>query len=527
MKKFAFVSVVLCVSCAKIVAPSGGPVDNAPPEVVSIQPEPGYVEELPSEITIFFSEKIQGTDGSVQVYPDGEWEVETHGSEISVSGGSGGSIVMITLPVSLEDLRGNRIAGPGTYVWNTVPADSFAEITVNVLREGAGGVTSSARCDFFLLPDSLSPEITRFPDSLGAVIANWLTPGDYRVVCYEDMDQSRRWNSDREPGYVDEISLIPGSREEMLMTMTIVDSISPRISDLTVIDGWHIELLWNEQISFLAEQDEVVTITGPDSFPVTVYGLKASQGRSSTGKITVYTGQLSDTVYTIAVSGIRDIAGNPSLPDTLEFWAVDSLPGTQLAVQSAYPENGGIDVPPAGPFYISFTDWVDEAAAESLYTVTRVADSTEVAGEFVRTSATSFSFTPEKELLGERQYRIDFSSGLVSFQGDSVSSKSWIFVPAWSQQPGSISGVVTGTGASVVTVVTAPAGSGGDLLSGEYATGRYMLSDILGGRYTVSVFVDRNSDGVWNPGEPYGAWPGVVEVFPGIETENIDIQVVP
>jgi len=87
--------------------------------------------------------------------------------------------------------------------------------------------------------------------------------------------------------------------------------------------------------------------------------------------------------------------------------------------------------------------------------------------------------------------------------------------------------VITGTGASVVTIVAAPAGSGGDLMSGEYTTGRYMLDEIPGGRYTVSVFVDWNSDDVWNPGEPYGAWPGVVEVFPGIETQDIDIQVVP
>ncbi|OPX31185.1 MAG: hypothetical protein B1H09_03490 [Gemmatimonadaceae bacterium 4484_173] len=527
MNRFALAGVVLSVSCAKIVAPSGGPVDDVPPELISIQPEPGYTEELPSRITITFSEKIQGTDGSVTVYPGEEWEVETKGSEVSVTGESGGDLVMITLPATLEDLRGNSITSPRTLVWNTVPADSFAEVTVNVFRDGSGGVTSSARCDFFLYPDTSSPEITRFPDTLGVVNADWLYPGDYRVVCYEDVDMSRRWDPDREPGYEDEISLQPGSREEMLMTMTIVDSIGPRISQLVAIDGWHIELLWNEQISPLTESGQKVTVIGPDSLPVTVYGLKASQGRSSTGRVTVYTDELSDTVYTIAVSGIKDLAGNPSLPDTLEFWAVDSLPGTQLAVQSAYPEDGGVDVPPAGPFYISFTDWVDEAAAESLYTVTRVADSTVVAGEFTRTSATAFSFIPERELLGERQYRVDFHSGMMSLQGDSVGGESWTFVPAWSDQPGSISGVITGTGASVVTIVASPAGSGGDVIFGDYATGGYVLGEIPGGRYTVSVFVDWNSDAVWNPGEPYGAWPGVVEVFPGIETQDIDIQVVP
>lgn len=527
MRERAILVLLLLSSCAKIVAPSGGPVDDTPPEVIAVFPEPGCVEEIPEEITIVFSEKIRGTEEDIQLYPNRGGEVHVHGNEVSLVTGVDRGLLMITISSSLEDVRGNRITNPETFVWNSIPADSFASISVSVFRDGGGSVTSSARCDFFLLPDTVFPRITHFPDTLGIINADWLSAGEYRVLCYEDTDQSKTWDPEREPGSAGEVTLIPGDQAELAMTMTIIDSIGPRISDVLVLDGWHLEILWNEQISVDLEAQQFVTVTGPDTLPVEVYGVKASAGRSSTGRMTVYTEELCDTLYTVAIEGIKDLAGNPSLADTLEIWGSDSLPSVKLAVQSAYPEDGGVEISPSGPFFISFSDWVDESAVDSLYTVTRVADSTIVAGEFIRTSATSFSFIPVRELLGDRQYRVDLLPGLVSLQGDTLSGRSWIFTPAWSELPGGISGIISGTGASVVTMVVAPAGSGGEIITAEFAPGVYLFADVPGGRYTVSVFVDWNSDNIWNSGEPYGAWPGVVEVFPGIETENIFIQVVP
>ena len=527
MRRLAVLFLLLPVACAKIVAPAGGPVDIIPPEVISVYPEPGFVDSIPKEITIVFSEKVRGSEENVQLFPDTDGDVILQGSGASIFTGIDSGLAMVTISSNLEDLRGNRIANPETYVWNTIPADSFAEVSVTVLREGGGSVTSSARCDFLLLPDTVSTTVTHYPDTSGIVEAGWLSVGEYRIFCYEDIDQSRSWDPEREPGSSADIQLLAGDLEELTMTMTIIDSIGPRISDLTVLDGWHLEILWNEQINVNLASQQLVSITGPDSLPVEIYGVKSSAGRSSTGRLTVYTEELADTMYTISVHGILDLAGNPSLADSIEFWGTDSLPDTRFAVQSAYPADGSVEVPPAGPFFISFSDWVDESSLESLYTVTRVADSTIAAGEFVRTSAIAFSFTPHSELLGERQYRIDLLPGLISLQGDSLDGQSWTFTPAWSERPGVISGVVSGTGASVVTMVVAPAGSGGEVVTADFAPGAFSFSDVAGGRYTVSVFVDWNSDNVWNPGEPYGAWPGVVEVFPGVETENINIQVVP
>jgi hypothetical protein len=59
------------------------------------------------------------------------------------------------------------------------------------------------------------------------------------------------------------------------------------------------------------------------------------------------------------------------------------------------------------------------------------------------------------------------------------------------------------------------------------APGAYRLDSLEAGRYTVSAFADGDGDGTWDAGEAYGAYPGVVMVYPGTETENVDISILP
>lgn len=522
----ALYTALLLAGCARVVAPSGGPEDRDPPEIVQIFPEPGFTETLPSRILIEYSERISGEESIVQIYPgNADIVVKNRSMEITPENPQG--IFTITISGDLQDVRGNRTAEPVTLVWNSVPEEGFAGLRALVSRSGGGNVTETSRCDFFLLPDTSAPILTQFPDSSGSLTAGWLPEGEYRLLCYEDNDRSRSWDPEREAGASRDISLLPGDTAQVSLSMSIIDSIGPVISSVEAIDGWHLEIQWNEQISTPAQGVDYVTLTGPDSLAVPIYGLSSSAGRSSTGRITVYTGQLQDTLYTIRVSGIEDLSGNPSLPDSLELWATDSLPSFAFSVQSAYPEDGAIDIPPSGPFLVSFSDWVDLNALDSLYTVSRVFDEAQVPGSLVRTSPLAFSFIPESDLLGDRQYRIDLDSGLVSLQGDTLGGRSWTFKPAWSNSPGSLSGALSGTSAPVILVVVTSAGGGDTRVTGEFARGDFIIGEIPGGRYTVSCFVDWNRNAVWDPGEPYGAWPGVIEVYPGIETTGVNIQVVP
>lgn len=521
---------LLVIGCAKIVRPAGGPVDDTPPEVISLIPIDGFVEEIPSQVTFYFSEKIQLAEKDIQIYPALFSTIDIKNNRIIIDNpaASDSDIFIVTLSSLIQDARGNYLPTPLTYVWNTVPADSFAEVDIAVSRVGGGSVTSNARCDFFLLPEMVSPEMTFFPDSNAIVSANWISPGEYIIHCYEDEDLSRSWDPDREPGDSQELELFASGFNQLNLNMTIIDSIGPIVSEIRVIDNFHLEILWNEQImkTDLVEIQNI-SIMLSDSVPLYVYGVQSFSGRSNTGRLTVFTEQMTDTSYTLAVENIQDLSGNLSLPDTLDFWGTDSVSETPFVVQSAYPSDGGIDIPPTGPFSISFSDWVSLEEIIPLYQVVRVSDSTRVEGQLTRISPVAFTFAPSNELLGNIQYRVDLLPGLRSLRGDSISSTSWTFIPAWSESPGSLSGRISGTAASVIKMVLTPAGSDSETIISTFSSGEYVLSDVTGGRYTVAVFVDWNNDNIWSPGEPYGAWPGVIEVLPGIATEGIDIVVLP
>lgn len=315
---------LLIAGCAKIVAPTGGPEDREPPVIEVVDPEPGYTRNIPSRVLIEYSERLREDEGVVQVYP-GPGDITFTGRGITVSSGDTGDVLTITVSGELQDIRGNRTDEPVTLVWNSMPESAFAGVRGLVSRTGGGSVTETTRCDLYLMPDTASALLTGFPDSTGVVNAGWLPPGEYILQCYEDNDRSRSWNPEREPGVRERALLEAGEILEIPLSMSITDSIGPLVSGVEPLDGWHLEIQWNEQVSAPDAASEHVTVTDPDGGSVEVLGLSASAGRSSTGRLTVYTEEMRDTLYTISIRGIMDLAGNPSLPDTLEFWGIDSF----------------------------------------------------------------------------------------------------------------------------------------------------------------------------------------------------------
>ena len=50
---------LLCVACANIGRPEGGPKDELPPAFVRSNPAPGAVDVTPGRLTLYFDENIQ------------------------------------------------------------------------------------------------------------------------------------------------------------------------------------------------------------------------------------------------------------------------------------------------------------------------------------------------------------------------------------------------------------------------------------------------------------------------------------
>ena len=142
----------------------------------------------------------------------------------------------------------------------------------------------------------------------------------------------------------------------------------------------------------------------------------------------------------------------------------------------------------------------------------------------------SFEFYPEHQLIGEQQYRFELLPGLSTLWGDTLRMPfTWAFVALWGDEPGSITGRVSGSVFPPVVLQISRTGGGGDA-EVTYATvqqGDYRVNDIPAGRYTVAAFVDIDNGGTWSSMEPYGTFPGVVLVQPGLITKDVNIEILP
>lgn len=386
-------------------------------------------------------------------------------------------------------------------------------------------VSPSSLVRLYMLPDTVAPLRTAFPDTSGLGVFPWLEPGEYRVTAFEDRDGSLSWENQTEPGTAAEITLAEGARESLDLVFTVVDTVGPRILEAGALDGYHVLIQWNEELPRVPPPPDLFRLTAPDGSEPEILGTSMMPGRT-TGMLLLHTRLLPDTSLTVYAGGVADVPGNLSAPDSLSFWANDSLPKEDFDVVSVYPADGQTEVNPAGPFILALNAWVPLDSLACRYSVTRVSDGAAVEGTLERTDAVSFGFTPELHLTGQVQYRIELLPGLATLWEDSLEARTWVFSTAWSTLPGSVSGTVSGT-AWPVTLVLAPAGETGEKITAEASPGVYTLEEVPGGRYTLSAFRDSNGNGLWDPGEPYGAWPGVLEVSPGLETGGVDIGILP
>ncbi|MCK4504204.1 MAG: Ig-like domain-containing protein, partial [Candidatus Aegiribacteria sp.] len=217
-------------------------------------------------------------------------------------------------------------------------------------------------------------------------------------------------------------------------------------------------------------------------------------------------------------------------PDSMTFFGIDSLPADSLRLRSYYPAPGSENVNPAGPYSISFNFWVDLDSLKNRLTLIRVSDSTLIQGTFNRIDGRSFEFIPNHQLIGEQQYRFMLLKGISTAWGDTLlSSFSWSFSTAWGDEPGSIEGDISGMNVPALVLQISRTGGGSDesVIYTIVQPGQYKVDEIPAGRYTVAAFVDNDGDGTWSSMEPYGTYPGVVLVQPGLITQEVDIEILP
>ncbi len=519
---------LILISCAKMAPPDGGPVDETPPEILSVFPAPGSGYSDLRTITVKWSERLDEASVAVFIYPAVEYNLHVNGSRIKIEllTALDQELLVIHLPKEIRDRRGNQTEISTDLVYSSADSIPRGELGISMVRQGGGSLSAITLVELYR--DSLLLRRTT-PDSSGTAWIKWLDPGDYNLLCYEDPDRSFRWNSQQEAGIDTSLTLMENDSMTVNFTLTVVDTSGPILTDVTALDSYHLQLLFNEEVSCgsFSRGDVVLKDSLGDEIPVNGFWLPG--GYSGT-TVLLDTWKIPDALNTAYVTGVEDLMLNSSPPDSLEFFGIDSIPADSLRIRSYYPAPGSDNANPAGPYMISFNYWVDPDSLSARLSLRSVADNAVVAGTLTAVDGRSFEFYPHHQLIGEQQYRFELLPGISTLWGDTLRMPfAWVFSPYWGDEPGSISGRITGSVSPSLTLQISRTGGGGDAAVTYAAVqpGDYLVNDIPAGRYTVAAFVDRDASGTWGPMEPYGTFPGVVLVHPGLITSEVDIDILP
>ncbi len=511
-----------------MAAPGGGPEDETPPIILSVFPTPGPGYSDLRRITVEWSERLDEASVAVFIYPNVEYSLKLGGAtmEIELSAAVAEVPLIIHLPREIRDRRGNQTGLSYDLVYSSADSLPEGQLIISMIRQGGGSLSAITLVELY--QDSVLLRRT-VPDSNGTARIKWLDLGDYSLLCYEDPDRSYQWNSQQEAGIDTTVTLLENDSMTVDFTLTVVDTVGPVLTGITAFDSYHLQLLFNEEVSCesFSRGDVVLRDSLGDEIPVNGFWLPG--GYSGT-TVLLDTWKIPDALNTAYISGVEDLMLNSSPSDSLEFFGIDSIPADSLRIRSYYPAPGSDNADPAGPYMISFNYWIDPDSLAAKFSLRSVADNVLVQGALSVVDGRSFEFYPDHQLIGEQQYRFELLPGLTTLWGDTLRMPfTWVFSPYWGDEPGSISGRITGSQSPALTLQISRTGGGGDaaVTYAAVQAGDYLINGIQAGRYTVAAFVDTDASGTWSPMEPYGTFPGVVLVQPGLITDEVHIDIIP
>lgn len=242
---------LFAASCAKIVAPPGGPEDKESPTVLSATPHnlaTGLGPE--SEFTIYFSEPLsdRGLEKSVFISPRQlvEPKIKVKGERLIISLAdtlSENQTYVLTIAAGLTDLRGNKLGASRSFAFSRgqqIDTGAVSGVVTNN-DEGAEGYAVALYKGFSPTTlgdlDSLYPNYFSASGDGGEFRFEYLPPADYFLLAFKDNDKNQlfRYGVDEFAIGTEPIDLRIGNTENQELRLQKQDTAA--FSVLSVTNG--------------------------------------------------------------------------------------------------------------------------------------------------------------------------------------------------------------------------------------------------------------------------------------------------
>ncbi|NIR51335.1 Ig-like domain-containing protein [candidate division KSB1 bacterium] len=523
-----FISVLFFLtSCASQRAPSGGPPDTTPPQILNVIPENNSTSvPLNQQVEIAFSESMDKKTLERAIFitpnPGDRVEFDWDGDKLQITFLDSlrtNRTYVITLGTDLKDSHGNALETSFTLAFSTGEKISNGRIDGTVYSdEKTQGILIWA----YILENGRQPnpiqaagDYVTQTDAQGGYQLSHLSEGKYRVFAILDKDNNRFF----EPGFDGlgvphrDITLAGNdlSASDMNFRPVIQDTLGPALVSVAPQDRSHLSLQFDENLLKTGVDDTKnyriqSTKNEGDSLGVKLAYLNIPNRQQI---ILVTEPQVSQSEYRIEVTNVRDESGNPIDPE----FSKSEFIGSALAdtarpnIVKHSPEDSARAVPLDTAIEFHFSEPLDR---ESFEHHVRFKDSMkqEVDGTFAWETSAFVTFQPTRLLNGLSDYFVRVASdSVVDLFGNSLADSTFQFVFSTVSEDtlSSISGTLTDEDSTARGIIYLKAvETTQENISYELQLdkpGHYEFKNILPGTYRIEVVRDRDDNGRYSYGQ--------------------------
>lgn len=433
---------------------TGFSASTSTPHVMLTNPDNG-LSSVPTNavIHVLFDEPLQNSSiGSVSLMADG---VPVSGTVYSLD--SGNTLLTMTPPAlmlpgttytinvaGVIDIAGNTIAQPYSGTFTTaagvrlVPTTYLANPAAGTANAGTNTIPSIA-ASYRLDPTTVnSSTLSLFSHDLNSLIAGVVAPSADRLSATYTPSAPLRANTSyclEVNGITDEAgAAISGATPSCFTTAAGSDTTSPTVLLVSPPDK-SVNIPVNATVSILSNKPlNAGTVTSANialsNGSASVAGTLALASDFETIAFTPSGNLTAGATYTLTVSGVTDIAGNPIQSFTSSFQTnSDSTPVTSTPTAiSTSPAGGATNVPNNSTISITFDRPMNPVSINGS-SIPVTANSAAIAGIWAVAGATA-TFTPSSPFPANASVTVTIGGGVFDLSGNAAAQESFSFTAA-------------------------------------------------------------------------------------------------
>ncbi len=528
-RSFALLGLILVCGCADPRPPTGGPRDETPPQLVSVEPAHESVEvPLTSQLKLTFSEYVNQASFvralSITPAPQGRLRFRWRKRSVTIQFSEplrDSTTYVATLNDEFRDWSGVRLTRPLSFAFATGSVIDKGRLYGRVIDPVEGKPVAGLPILVFNPGEEVNgiPAYQTQTDAEGQFELGNVRESDFFILGLRDANRNLRAD-DGERFAVPPTPMIratPDTIEQYLdWVYTKVDTLGPVIERVRATSNRLVEVRFSENVILSGLTGESWAILDSvDNTPVAVHS--SYQLETNTRVIYLMTDALQERSYSLLPdASVQDSSDNTVFVEAIYFAGSTRMQQVEPRFERFLPisTEDPYELAPWETPTIVFNRPPTLPTLDSLVTVQ---DSTGTPVSFDKLSSNGTSYSLLSLDDPTQVYRI------AVLDPDSIQVQH--FKRLGPRALGSFSGITTPSGDSIVVILT---DSNGLVISTTRpdSTGEFAFSDLPQNSYHLRAFIDRNRNGNWDggmihpymPPEPITWMPEPVTIRPRWDT---------